>query len=134
MTFKKFQYNLLTRADIPRVSLYTNKAQMFFNRGAINLMALLDKDYVVLYYDQDYDFIGISKTEKEDPGALKMHVDRSGSRGVITCRSFLRYYNISVDATTQYLLKQTDDDETMFYFDLNHIEIDSIEKDEEYEE
>ena len=98
MPFERF--TRVGRAYKPKLSI-TRSGLIGLNNGSINRFKLKDYDYVVLYYDKEFDKIGVQPTNnKDEEGVCKLRHRNSGAD--VSARSFFDYYGIDYSETKRY--------------------------------
>ncbi len=114
MAFEKFTQH--GKSYTPKVSIWS-RGQFGFSNGATNRFKLRNFDYVVFFYDGETKRIGLKFTnEEETEGACKLSKRKTGI--MVGAKSFLDFYNIIYEKTTQYDL-EFNEEEQLFILDLN---------------
>ncbi len=114
---------------MPKVSIWS-RGQIGFSVGAINRFKLDEYDYVVFMFDPDERKIGFLFTSDEnEEGVVKLNKRDTGI--IVGAKSFLDYYNIKYEETTQYTLKH---DKVTELYVINLNEADGEEGKEDFSE
>ncbi len=84
----------------PRVSIWKG-GQIGLNQGAVEKFDLINKCYVIMFYDRETRKIGLKFVENgEEEGAAKMNVRNNAA--IIAAKSFLTCYDINHKETDKY--------------------------------
>jgi len=102
MAFVK--YTERGRGAAPTLSL-SPTGNMAFSEGALRRFGLIDKSFVVLYYDPDTQRVGIMPCDDAHAeGARKLSKRATGA--VVSGRGFMDHFGIVIDKTTTCTLTQ----------------------------
>lgn len=118
MSFERFNH---ARKDFsPKVSIST-AGKLSLNEGAVRLWNLEKFKFVSLLYDSETKRIGLEFLEDKTMGSIFKLQFRKNAGVLISCISFLSYFNIPMDVTTSYEVSK--DKENFFIVDLNKLKI-----------
>jgi hypothetical protein len=98
MAFEKFTET--GRSYRAKLSIRAN-GTIGLNAGAVNKFGLDKCDWVVLFYDREYNLVGIKPTKNEkEEGVLTINKGKTGAW--ISGRRFLDYYEITTTKTKRF--------------------------------
>jgi hypothetical protein len=116
MGFKKFT-KVRSRIDVPKVGIWKS-GMMSFNSSSMNEYGLRKYTYVVLYYDEDTNRVGMKFTNDQTAeGIMKLNKRKNVAGANFSCKAFLRTYKIE-QTNVQFFLKH-DEESGLYVFDLN---------------